>query len=116
MEDVLERRKKGGGGENIFLKNSKFVVETHIFSWWELLPNMPGMQSLKALLLFVKEQCGFSSPLHHHRSCVLIPFIQFSSLRVKVELRYEVTVRPGLGEGEYGQVDKREYREEDSLG
>ena len=58
MGDVFGRRKNGGGG--IFLlKNKKMVVETHFFSWWELLPNMPGMQSLKALLLFVKEQCGF---------------------------------------------------------
>ena len=44
-----------------------------IQKWWEFLPNMPGMQSLKALLLFVKEQCRFLPPLHHHWSCVLIP-------------------------------------------
>ena len=36
------------------------VVQTQFFSWLELLPNMPGMQSLKALLLLVKEQCFFS--------------------------------------------------------
>ena len=42
-------------GARVFfmLKSSKMVVETQFFSWWELLPNMPGMQSLKALLLFV---------------------------------------------------------------
>ena len=47
--------KKIGRGEVLF-KKSKLVVETP-FSWWELLSNMPDMQSLKALLLFVKEQC-----------------------------------------------------------
>ena len=72
MEDVFGRRKNRGGG--IFLlKNSKMVVETQFFSWWELLPNMPCMQSLKAHLLFVKEQCGFLLPLHHNWSCVIIP-------------------------------------------
>ena len=32
---------------------------------------MPGMQSLKALLLFVKEQCGFSPPLHRHHYTII---------------------------------------------
>ena len=60
---------KGGG-----FFYSKVVVDTHFLSWWELLHNMPGMQSLKALLLFAKEQCWFLRPLHHHRSFVLFPF------------------------------------------
>ena len=66
------KEKERGMGD--ILKNSKMVVETQFFSRWELLHNMPGLQSLKALLLFVKEQCGFFPPLHHHRSCVLIPW------------------------------------------
>ena len=64
--------KKGEG--IIFLKNSKVVVATKFFSWWELIPNMPGMKSLKALLLSVMEQCGFLRPLLHHWYCVLIPW------------------------------------------
>ena len=34
---------------------------------------MPGMQSLKAIPLFVKEQCGFLPLLQHDWSCVIIP-------------------------------------------
>ena len=58
----------------VFKKKSKVVIETQLFSWWELLTNMPGVQSLKALLLFVNQQCRFLPPLHRHRSCVLIPY------------------------------------------
>ena len=39
------------------VNKSKLVIETPFVLWWELLPNMPGMLILKALLLFVKEQC-----------------------------------------------------------
>ena len=50
------KERKGG---YLFLKKSKVVIATQFFSWLQLLRNMPGMQSLKTLLLFDKEQCGF---------------------------------------------------------
>ena len=71
------KEKEWGPGYFLLLKNSKMVAETQFFSWWELLPNMPGMQSLKVLLLFVKEQCRFLTPLNHLWSCVLIPLWNF---------------------------------------
>ena len=82
MEDVFERRKKGRGVIFfIYFFYLKVVVKTKFFSWLELLPNMSGMQSFKVLLLFVKKQCRFSPPLHHHQSCVLIPLLFQSKQR-----------------------------------
>ena len=68
----FERRKKGGG--YICFEHFKSGRRDPISLWWELLHNMSGMQSFKVLLLFFKEQCRFLLPLHHNRSCVLIPF------------------------------------------
>ena len=72
MEDVFERIERGGG--YFFVEKFKSGRRDQIFFLrWELFPNILGMQSLKALLLFIEEQCEFLPPLHHHRSCVLIP-------------------------------------------
>ena len=74
----------------------KVIVQTH-FSWWEPLPMpMPGMQSLKALLLFVKEQWGFLPPLYHHRSCVLNPLKKKLLIDSLLIVRIRVSVKHSL--------------------
>ena len=67
------KEKERGIGEGGYFDKLKNGGRDPIFLWWELIPTIPGMQSLKALLFFVKEQCRFLPSLHHHRSCVLIP-------------------------------------------
>ena len=64
------------GAGDIFIEKFKSGCRDPIFLWWELLPNLPGIQSLKALLLFVKGQCQFLPPLHHHQLCFLIPLLE----------------------------------------
>ena len=36
-----------------FVEKLKSCCRSQFLLWWELLPNMPGIQSLKSLLLFV---------------------------------------------------------------
>ena len=49
-----KEKERGGGVDKL-----KSGCRDPFFLWWKLLPNLPGIQSLEALLLFVKEQCGF---------------------------------------------------------
>ena len=51
---VREREREGG-----YFFKVKMGRTDPIFLWWELSPNMQGMQSLKALVLFVEEQCQY---------------------------------------------------------
>ena len=52
-----------GGGRGIYFFEKVKIGRRDPILWWELLPNMPGRQSLKALLFFVKEQCWTTTPL-----------------------------------------------------